>query len=143
VSAKPRRRVWPWIVGVGGGLVVLGVVAVVVIVMIVGKSIAGPKSAADHFNTAYFSGDCKGYLDLTTADFRSVDGYPGTCEEATAASYFPDLAPGTFSISIDGVETNGSTATVTGKMTSTSMGNGPVTYHLVKVDGKWLVDSID
>jgi hypothetical protein len=122
--------------------VVLGIVAVVAIVMLVGKATAGPKSAADNFNTAYFSGDCKGYLDVTTADFRNGDGYPGTCEEATAASYFPDLKAGTFSISLDGVETTGSTATVTGKMTSTSWGNGPLTYHLLKVDGKWLVDSI-
>lgn len=140
---KPRKRVWPWVLGIGGGLVVLGIIAVVAVVMLVGKATAGPKSAADNFNTAYFSGNCKGYLDVTTADFRSVDGYPGTCEEATAASYFPDLAAGTYSISLDGVETNGAVATVTGTITSTSMGNGPLTYHLLKVDGKWLVDSIE
>jgi hypothetical protein len=142
---KPRKRVWPWVLGIGGGLVVLGIIAVVAVVMLVGKATAGPKSAADHFNTAYLSGDCKGYLDVTTADFRDGDGYPGTCEEATAASYFPDAKAGTFSISLDGVETNGSTATVTGTITSTStsIGNGPLTYRLVKVDGKWLVDSIE
>lgn len=142
-AAPKKRRVWPWVLGIGGGLVVLGIIAVVAVVMLVGKATSGPKSAADSFNTAYFSGDCKGYLDVTTADFRSVDGYPGTCDEATAAAYFPDLKAGQFSISLDGVETNGSTATVTGNVTSTSMANGPLTYHLVKVDGKWLVDSIE
>lgn len=121
----------------------LGIIAVVAVVMLVGKATAGPKSAADHFNTAYFSGDCKGYLDVTTADFRDGDGYPGTCEDATASSYFPDVKAGTYSISLDGVETSGSTGTVTGTVTSTSMGNGQLTYHLVKVDGKWLVDSIE
>ncbi|NYI41886.1 DUF2510 domain-containing protein [Demequina lutea] len=141
-SSAPRRRVWPWIVGIGGGLVVLGVIAVVAVVMLVGKVTAGPKSVADAFNTAYMSGDCKTYLDLTTADFRDGDGYPGTCEEA-AVSYFPDPSNGTFSISLDGVETSGSTATVTGTLTSPDLGDGPLTYHLVKVDGKWMVDSIE
>jgi hypothetical protein len=142
-SARPRRRVWPWIVGIGGGLVVLGVVAIVVIVMIVGKAIAGPKSAVEEFNTAYRSGDCQAYLDVTTADLRDSSSFPGTCEEALASSYFPDPTEVTWPISLHGVEASGSTATVTATLTSPNDGDVSVTYHLVKVDGKWRVDFLE
>ncbi len=140
--AKPRRRVWPWVVGIIGVLVVLGVIAVVAVVVIIGKTVAGPKGAADDFNAAYLSGDCETYLDVTTSEFRDNDGFPGTCEEA-AGWYFPDSEAGVFSISLDGFETSGSTATVTGTASSADFGDQPVTYHLIKVDGKWLVDSIE
>jgi len=141
--AKPKRRVWPWILGIGGVLVVLAVVAVVVIVMVIGKAVAGPKGAAEDFNKAYFSGDCETYLVVTTSDFRDSEYFPATCADATAQSFFPTADAGTFSIKLDGVETSNSTSTVTGTVSSPGVGETPLTYHLIKVDGKWLVDSIE
>lgn len=141
-TAKPKRRVWPWIVGIGGGLIVIGVVAVIVVVMVVGKALSGPKDVASEFNDAYFAGDCETYLDVTTEGFRESDSFPGTCEEA-ADWFFPTVDEDTFSITLDGVSTSGSNATVTGTMTSTEYGEGVVTYGLIKVDGEWKVDSIE
>lgn len=142
-TAKPRRRVWPWILGILGVLIVIGVVAVVAFVMLIGKAVAGPKSAADDFNTSYLSGDCEAYLAVTTSNFRDGDGYPGTCDDAATAGYFPVADGATWSISLDGVESSGSSATVTGTLSTPDQGDTSLTYSLIKVDGKWLVDSID
>jgi len=139
-AAKPKRRVWPWIVGVVGGLIVLGVVAVIAIMMVFEKALSGPMDVASAFNDAYFSGDCEAYLDVTTADFRDTDGFPGTCDEA-ADLYFPTIDEDSFSITLDIVTMIGSSATVTGSVSSIDYGDGSVIYELVKVDGKWKVDS--
>ena len=142
-TAKPRRRVWPWILGIVGVLIVIGVVVVVAFVLLIGKSVAEPKSATDDFNTSYLSGDCETYLAVTTSDFRDGDGYPGTCDDAATAGYFPVADGATWSISIDGVESSGSSATVTGTLSTPDQGDTPLTYNLIKVDGKWLVNSIE
>ena len=141
--AVKKRRVWPWVLGIVGGLIVLGIIAVVLIVVFVVKAVGEPKSAAEDFNKAYFSGDCQGYLDVTTQNFRDEDGYPGTCEEATSTGYFPEDFGDSFEIKLNSFEIVNGDATVSGTMESVDFGDTDLIYHLVKVDGKWLVDSIE
>ena len=141
VVATPaeKRRVWPWIVGIGGGLLLLVVGAVVLFVVVLNKASEGPREAVHAFDDAWRTGDCVALEESTTLAYRESTGWVD-CQVFKAAG--PDTTEG-LSLDIVGFEVSGDSATVTTKEKypgddATYTG----TYGLIKVDGDWQIDMI-
>ena len=128
---KPRKRVWPWVLGIGGG-VVLVVIALVVVwgVFAVLGAVKGPGDAVTALDSAWRDGDCAAMQKVTTAEVRASSGWD-SCEAFQAAT--PTTLDG-LSLHVDSTSITNGVATVT-TTEDWADGAGPHTgtYTLIKV----------
>lgn len=134
-----KRKVWPWIVGIGGGLLILIIGGIVAIVMLVLKATEGPREAVEALEDSLVAGDCQAFTEMTTTSFREMAGF-GDCVvfESIVASYEPNE-----SMRIHSTDIQGSTATVVAtEVWAGDSATYEVTYSLIKGDDGWKVDDI-
>lgn len=133
---KPRKRVWPWVLGIGGGVVVV-VIALVVwgVVAFVGV-VKGPGDAVTALDVAWRSGDCAAMQKLTTADVRASSGWDDcTVFQAATPTDVTGLSLHVVSTSI----VNDVATVITTEHWADSAGPHTGTYTLIKVNGDWTI----
>ena len=138
--APKKRKIWPWILGIGIFLLVGVIVLVAVIVGVVMNATAGPREAIDSFDQAWADANCQQMESVTTAAYRDATGYSDCAVfEETATSL-----GGATSLSVTSTEISNGVATVetvesyTGDSTKYD-----VVYTLVQEDGAWLIESVE
>ena len=134
--AKPRKRVWPWVLGIGGAIVVV-VIGLVVWGVIALLGVAkGPGEAVTALDKAWRNGDCATMQKVTTAEVRASSGWED-CEVFLAST--PETLDG-LSLRVDSTSITNDVATV---ITTEEWldGDDPHTgtYTLIKVDGAWTI----
>lgn len=140
-----RRSKLPWILGgVGLGLVVLIVVAVVFVFNVILGATKGPQEVVGAYDRAFDEVDCELYLSITTEAYQ--ESFMPTCEEfeATAQNFVDTYSD--YKVTVTGTSVTGDTATVSTTETYVLDGeNGTdlYVYHLVQSDGAWLIDQLD
>jgi hypothetical protein len=145
VPSPPRRSKLPWIIGgIALGLIALiGAAVMFVVVPLLGAT-QGPQAVVGAYDRAFDEVDCELYLSITTPAYQ--ESYLPDCEqfEAAAQSFVDSYSD--YKVTITGTTVSGETATV--GTTETYMlddqpGADEYTYHLVKAEGSWLIDSIE
>lgn len=137
---KKKKKVWPWIVGIIGALVVLGIVAVVLFVTVLVKATQGPRDTIDSFDKAWETADCDLLDSVTTSNYQDETGF-GDC------AVFQDSANtygGAQSLKVISTDVVNSTATVvTHEVYDGDSAEYELTYTLVKDGSHWKIDHID
>lgn len=138
--APKKRKVWPWILGIGIFVLVGVIVLVAVIVAVVMNATAGPREAIDAFDQAWADASCEQMQAVTTSNYREVAQYTDCAVfEETAASL-----GGATSLSVTSTDITNGVATV--ETIETYEGDSTeykAVYVLVQEDGNWLIDSVD
>lgn len=140
-----RRSKLPWILGgVGLGLVVLIVVAVVVVFNVILGATKGPQEVVGAYDRAFDEVDCELYLSITTEAYQ--ESFMPTCEEfeATAQDFVDSYSD--YKVTVTGTSITNNTATVNTTETYVFEGEAGTdlyVYHLVQSDGAWLIDQLD
>lgn len=135
---KPRKRVWPWVLGIGGGLLVVIIALVAWGATSLFNVISGPIDTVNAFEGAMESNDCVATQKTLTDSFLASSGWDD------CAAFYAEveaLTPSQFNAN-ETSTTNGIT-TVTAILryagdTTTYVG----TYSLVKVNGDWRIDAV-
>ncbi len=124
------------ILGIVGGVVLLGIVAVVLLVTVVLKATDGPKDAVKEFVAAANNNDCEGMIAVVTQRYKD-DNYFDSCEGYDAGG------ESNVKYAINGVTTSGDTATVTGTITDVELDETyDLDFGLIKEDGEWRIDEL-
>lgn len=149
---RPRRRVRPWLVGVGVLVLLAGaaVAAVLVINTMLGSA-AGPEDARAtvlRFDRAFETSDCELFQQVTTARMRD-SLYDGDFSCATFEANADSFHVGgeyRYEVVIGEVAVDGDTATVATKETD-GASQEPVerdyTYTLELADGVWTITALE
>ncbi len=134
--AAPRKRVWPWVLGIVGGVLLLVIgLAIWGVVAFVGV-VSGPVDVVNDFEDAVTTGDCAATQATVTSEFLEGSGWDD-CE--FFAEDAQRLASSKFNANKSSI-TNGK-ATVTADMRLTGdTASYTGTYTLFKEDGDWKVD---
>jgi hypothetical protein len=134
---KPRRRVWPWVLGIVGVVLVAIIGVVIWIVVALSGSIRAPFDTLNEFERAVESGDCAAMQETVTSSLLAERGWDD-CEafKADAASLVPS------SFDANDSTTGPSDATVKADIYFAGDSTYYVgTYTLIQKDGKWRVNS--
>jgi hypothetical protein len=134
----------------GGGVLLVLLIGVVILVVAVLLPLgAGPQSTIERYNKAWWTADCKTFVENTTQNYRdgfvTSDGEPFSCEVFVeqAKEFYSDAK--NLDISITSADVEGDTATVealeTGAGEDGAEYSDQWTYTLVREDGRWLVDT--
>ncbi len=135
---KRRKRVWPWVLGIGGGVVVVAIVLVVWGISAFVGAVKGPGDAVTALDSAWRSGDCAAMQKVTTADVRTSSGWDD-CAAFKAAT--PTTLDG-LSLHVDSTSiTNGVATVITTEHWADSAGPHTGTYTLIKVNGDWTISN--
>jgi len=135
---KPRKRVWPWVLGIGGGLLVVIIVLVVWGISTFVGAVKGPGDAVTALDQAWRNGDCAAMQKLTTAEVRTSSGWEDcTVFEAATPTSLDGLSLHVTSTSI----VNGVATVVTSEEWADGAGPHTGTYTVIKVDGDWTVSA--
>ena len=135
----PRKRVWPWVVGIVGGVLLLVIGWAIWGVMAFVGVVSGPVHVVNDFEGALESGDCVAMQSTITASFLATNGWDDCEIFKEDASY---LTPSAFNANNSSI-VNG-TATVTADMSYAGETEAYVgTFTLIKQDGDWRVDWIE
>jgi hypothetical protein len=135
---KPRKRVWPWVLGIGGGVVVVVIALVVWGVVAFLGAVKGPGDAVTALDVAWRNGDCAAMQKLMTAEVRASSGWDD-CAAFQAAT--PTDVSG-LSLHVDSTSITNDVATV---ITTEHWADGADphtgTYTLIKVSGDWTISN--
>ncbi len=145
----PKRKVsiWAWLAPL---IVVLlaGIgVGVWLLVSALGSAVAGPSDATKEFTRAWNAGDCAGVRAVVTEDYALGVDRDGS-EELLCQTVQDDLTHGTtYTSTVRSVSITNDTSVVLAQEQWTDWDGVKydelIEYGLVKVDGKWLIDSYD
>lgn len=134
---KPRKRVWPWVLGIGGGilLLIIGLVTWGVVALI--GVVTGPVDTVNDFADAVDAGDCAAMEKTVTRSFLTTYGWDdcGTFESDATS-----LATSSFNANESSIVNN--VATVTAEIRYAGDTDAYIgTYTLIKEDGEWRVSA--
>lgn len=136
-AAAPRKRVWPWVLGIVGGVLLLIIGLAVWGVMAFVGVVKGPVDTVNDFENAVESGDCSAMEATVTSSLLASSGWED-CE--VFKSDAESLSPSAFNANNSSI-VNGA-ATVTAEIRYTGDTAAYVgTYTLIKQGGDWRVDA--
>lgn len=166
-AATQPRRSNLWLVWLGLGIVLLGVVIAAAILIPVALMNAATGSGADSdderaavatvelYDDAWQEADCDAFQASTTENFRTTLGMADCETFISEAQWFDDSADD-YEVRIDEVATEGETISVSTTETYNSLvdeagapleqpepGSVAYTYTLIAVDGGWVIDAIE
>jgi hypothetical protein len=134
-----RNRTWMWVGIIGGGVVVLGVIAVVAVVMLVSNATSGPREAIDAIAQTWRDADCVAEYELYTDAVMDGDTVEDFCEYAE----YEWVEAGDFEYTIVSLDVTNDVATVVTEESYTLDGElfeERWEYRVVKQGGEWLID---
>jgi hypothetical protein len=144
-SGKPKRKVWPIVLGVVGAIVLVVVLAIVALVFVIKGATDGPNTAVANYDTAWKTVDCELMQGSTTEYFREQNGYLDCASFESNAQEFADTL-GTYDVKIYSTSIENGSAEVrtteTWVNTDGETSTYDYTYILVKDGDAWLIDEL-
>ncbi len=146
-APRPRRPIWPWILG-GSILLTLVIVAGAIVAVTAFLSAgAGAKRTVLDYDRAYETLDCPLVVSAVTTHFQeSYLGDPFDCADwKDAAAQFTVDGVYEYSVVIISAREFGDTAEVRSIETDSTFDEAAVyhlTYSLVRESGHWLIDDV-
>lgn len=138
-QGAPRKRVWPWVLGIGGGLLLVLIGLAVWGAVAFFGVVSGPVDVVNDFEDALETTDCAAMKLTVSTGFLDSSGW-GDCAVFTEDAVY--LTPSSFDANNSSI-VNGS-ATVTADIRFTDDTASYIgTYTLVKEDGDWKVDGFN
>jgi hypothetical protein len=146
----PRTRsIWPWIIGGGAALVLLGIgIALGVLLLAAGQKEADTEEVERvvlQFDESYEDSDCDQFIEITSDDFRDefFDG-DFDCEvwEEIGDKYYDENGDYQYDVQINEITVRGDRATVETSETyeyDATTGSSEITYKLEREKGRWLI----
>lgn len=146
-APRPRRPIWPWILGGSVVLILLIVAGAITAVTAFLNQGAEPKRTVLDYDRAYATLDCPLVVSAVTTHFQEAYlGDPFDCSDwKDSAAQFTIDGVYEYDVVIISAREFGDTAEVRSIETDTSFDEAAVyhlTYSLVREGGHWLIDEV-